>query len=83
MNNALTKCILAILQRGITEARSLVLCGETKKAALLLDALDNLPRHLAEWNDESESQIATQLKCFRDAVPDHPTDFARMLESLS
>lgn len=63
----------------LTEARYCVLVGENKKAANLLDALDNIPRHLASWTLSSESEISMQLKTFRKQHPNHPTDFMTIL----
>lgn len=74
-------CLLSILQRGITEARSMALVGESEKAALLLDALDNVPRHVASWTQGSESEIRSQLRAFAQANPEHPTDYTWMLEN--
>jgi hypothetical protein len=79
MDEQIQKCLLGILQRGITEARSCALVGENKTAADLLDALDNIPRHLANWTPDSEIEIAMQLDTFRKQHPDHATDFAAIL----
>ena len=79
MDEQIQKCLLGILQRGITEARSCALLGESKTAADLLDALDNIPRHLANWRPNSELEITTQLDIFRKQHPNHATDFAAIL----
>ena len=79
MDEQIHKCLLGILQRGITEARSYALVGENKIAADLLDALDNLPRHLANWTPNSELEIAEQFYTFKKQHPDHVTDFAAIL----
>lgn len=73
------KCLLGILQRGITEARSSALTGENRLAADLLDALDNIPRHLANWTSNSEFEIAMQLDAFQKQHPDHITNFSVIL----
>jgi hypothetical protein len=76
MDEQTQKCLLGILQRGIAEARSCALVGENKKAANLLDALDNIPRHLANWTPNAELEIIMQLETFGKQHPDHATDFA-------
>ena len=55
-------------QSLITEARSCALAGENKRAADLLDALDNLPRHLANRETGSEREIMMQLEVFRSNI---------------
>jgi len=74
-------CILSILQRGLTEARAMAEGGDTKAAAALLDALDNLPRHLASWGRNSETEIRIQLQCFANAYPAHQTDFVSLFDA--
>lgn len=82
MNLNLERCLLGILQRGITEARFLSLTGENRKAADLLDALDNIPKHLANWNDElSESEIETQLSCYMKLNPNSVTNYLLIYNS--
>ena len=76
MDEETQKCLLGILQRGITEARSSALAGENKVAADLLDALDNIPRHLANWTPNAEPEITMQLETFWKQHPEHATDFA-------
>ena len=75
----LKACLLGILQRGITEARSLAYGGNAKVCADLLDALDNIPVHLYSWRDDSEDSIRTQLSTFRRMYPDHTTDYVHAL----
>jgi hypothetical protein len=73
-------CLLGIIQRGITEARSLTLTGESKQAAAILDALDNIPKHLHSWSDNSEREIEIQLHCFKDGYPSHYTDYLKLFQ---
>ena len=79
MDIELKECLLGILQRGLVEARGFALCAQHKKAADLLDALDNLPRHIANWSVHSESEIEQQLEVFDTAYPDHETRYAELL----
>ena len=79
MNPNLQQCLLSILQRGITEARSSALCGDVRRTADLLDALDNIPRHLYAWNENSEREVAEQLSAFQRAHPDDDTDYVGLL----
>ncbi len=74
-------CILGILQRAMTEARTMTLAGEGNKAADLLDALDNIPRHLANWSDSSIQEIHEQLSVFMKKYSDHYTDYLKVIES--
>jgi len=80
IDSSLENCLLGILQRGITEARAAFLVGDTKRAIALLDTLDNLPRYLAMWTEDSERQIELQLQLFREAYPDHSTDYVYVLK---
>ena len=80
MNSDVKQSLLGILQRGITEARTSALCGDLQRAADLLDALDNIPRHLHAWSDASEREITAQLAAFQQAHPDHETDFVGLLD---
>lgn len=79
MNANLQHSLLSILQRGITEARTSALCGDLRKTADLLDALDNIPRHLSDWNEHSEQDVTGQLSAFQRAHPDHDTDYVGLL----
>jgi len=74
-------CILGILQRAITEARSMTLAGEGNKTADLLDSLDNIPRHLANWSESSMQEIHEQLSVFMKKYSDHYTDYVKVIES--
>ena len=76
-------CLLGILQRGIIEARSLSLTGDSKKAADILDALDNIPIYLSSWSEDSEQKIETQLQCFGEIYPNHYTDYLAVLRTRS
>jgi hypothetical protein len=80
LSRELECCLLSILQRGITEARTLALTGEACAAAQLLDALDNIPRHLADWSGDSEQEIRTQLAAFQDGWREHPTNYVGLLD---
>jgi hypothetical protein len=80
MDEGLRACLLGILQRGITEARSCALAGEANKAADLLDALDNIPRHLARWTESSEREIQDQLGAFDRSHPNHQTSYQSSFE---
>lgn len=75
MDKQTQNCLLGILQRGIAEARSCALLGENQIAADLLDALDNIPRHLANWTSNAELEIMMQLETFQKQHPNHATDF--------
>jgi hypothetical protein len=79
MTPPIAHCLLSILQRGITEARTSALCGDLQTAADLLDALDNIPRHLQTWSPQSEREISEQLSTFQRAHPDHATDYVGLL----
>jgi hypothetical protein len=72
-------CLLSILQRGITEARTCVLRGDAQKAADLVDALDSIPRHLHAWNENSAHELAEQLAAFHRSYPDHDTNYPDLL----
>ncbi|ALG68207.1 hypothetical protein [Beggiatoa leptomitoformis] len=74
-------CILGILQRAITETRTMVLMGQTEKAADLLDALDNIPRHLANWQESSKFEIQAQLSYFMEKYPNHLTNYVEVFET--
>jgi len=80
MDELTRKCLLGIIQRGITEARSCALSGHNKATADLLDALDNIPRHLAKWMPDSEREIAVQLETFQKQHPNHATDYAAIFK---
>lgn len=80
LNPDLERCILGVLQRAITEARSMTLAGEGNKAADLLDALDNIPRHLANWSESSAHEIHEQLSVFMKKYSDHCTDYIKVVE---
>jgi hypothetical protein len=79
MTPNLKQCLLSILQRGITEARTSALCGDVRRTADLLDALDDIPRHLSAWNEDSERGVTEQLSAFQRAHPDHDTDYVGLL----
>ena len=81
IDDATKDCLLSILQRGITEGRTLALCGQLEAVADLLDALDNIPRHLANWSDKSESCILGQMQTLMQSVPTLPTNYAWMFEN--
>ena len=75
--------LLEILQRGITEARSFALTGDSAICADLLDALDNIPRHLADWGPTSQHEVEEQLRTFDQMYPNHCTRYLDLLRQLS
>jgi hypothetical protein len=74
-------CLLGILQSGITNARSLAYEGKAACCADLLDALDNIPRHIFRWTERSEKEIAMQLSAFSKKYPHHETDYLYKLRN--
>ena len=57
----LRRCLLGIIQRAITEARSSALRGRRQEAAAILDALDGIACQLASWHAGSLAEILLQV----------------------
>jgi hypothetical protein len=81
VDDNLRNCLLSIMQRGITECRSFALSGNLEAVACLMDALDNMPRHLAHWTEVSELEIKDQLDTLMQSVPTLPTNYVWMFEN--
>lgn len=79
MDTGMLDVLLRVLQRGVTEARTCALVGDVERAAALLDALDNIPRHLAAWSQASEQAVLLQLRSFDNAYPNHATQYASLV----
>ena len=78
----LRRILLGVLQRGITEARTLLLTGDVATGTDLLDALDGIPRHLGNWTATSFSEIRTNLNGFAQRHRDHSTDYEWVLNEM-
>ena len=73
----LRRILLGVLQRGITEARTLLLTGDVATGTDLLDALD-----LGNWTATSFSEIRTNLNGFAQRHRDHSTDYEWVLNEM-
>ena len=75
-------CLLSILHRGITKARTLSYEGKSEVAADLLDALDNIPRIIFLGREDYKDQLLEQLDTFDKQHPEHKsTGYKWMLEN--
>lgn len=77
------RVLLGILQRGISEARTLLLTGDVVAATDLLDALDGIPRHLGNWTVTSFPEVRTNLVAFAQRHRSHSTDYEWVLNEMA
>lgn len=61
--------ILYILERSYTELGQLTLRGNTEQAYQLVQAMENLPRHLMKWQDHSLDEILRDLGAYKKRYP--------------
>jgi len=79
LDDELKRCLLGILQCGISHSCNAIFAGRNIETAHLLDALDGIPIHLACWTEFSYLEIERNLLTFHDKYPKHPTSYAMFL----
>jgi len=76
----LSRRLLFILHRGLTEARNLALAQGNEQIADLADALEILPRYVQGCNEEDVELIRFVLKTYQDKYPGSNYDYLAYFE---
>lgn len=61
--------LLYILERALTELSLLSQNSQNEQAYALTQAVENIPRHLMVWKEDSRSEIQRDLNTYKSLYP--------------
>ena len=77
----ITRRLLYILHRGLTQARNLALAGEQKQLADLTDTLEILPGLIDRWQDDDLALVRSVFQTYQNKYRRQGYDYLAHLES--
>ena len=80
MSHDLTRRLLFILYRGLTEVRNLALGKDNEQISDLADALEILPSLMDRWEDDHLELVRFVLKTYQDKYPGGSFDYLAALD---
>lgn len=82
LSHDLSRRLLFILHRGLTEARNLALAKGDEQIADLADALELLPSLMDRWEEQHFDLVRSVLKTYQDKYPGGAYDYLGTLEKF-